>query len=185
MRISFWDMLAYSSRRKACGRSAPPLMPRLLRMNSSHVIFFFTCKAITILRVRQEQINASHALCHAHDDISAVFLAAMTSTTAHSVPQVRYIVPGAALQTSGEGAYPDIVLIGVEQDDGVAEDVDSVCIAEQVGALLVVVLAEGLHDAVNLLSLPRQPEALQVQPNCHIKGQPCTQSAQLLSDLNF
>ena len=34
----------------ACGRSAPSLMPRLLRMNSSHVIFFFTCEPATFLR---------------------------------------------------------------------------------------------------------------------------------------
>lgn len=90
----------------------------------------------------------------------------------------------ALLQTPGKGAYPDIVLIGIEQDDGVAKDVDGVRIAEQVGALLMVVLAKRLHDAVDLLSLPRQPKALQVQPNCHIKGQPCMQSAHLLSDPN-
>ena len=57
-------------------------------------------------------------------------------------------------------AYPNIVLVSVEQDHRVSQDVHSVCVFEEVGALLMVVLAEGLHDAVDLLSLTRQPEAL-------------------------
>ena len=74
-------------------------------------------------------------------------------------------------------AHPNIVLVSVEQDHRVSQDVHSVCILEEVGALLVVVLAKALHDAIDFLCLSRKPEALQVQPNGHVKGQPCMRGA--------
>ena len=69
----------------------------------------------------------------------------------------RYKISSMAVLT-----HPNIVLVGVEQNDRVAQNVDSVRILEQVRALLVVVLAEALHHAVDLLGLPGQPKTLQV-----------------------
>ena len=83
----------------------------------------------------------------------------------------------------GRLTHPDVVLVGVEQDDGVAQDVDRVGVLEEVGALRVVVLAEGLHDSVDLLRLSRQPEGLQVQPDRHVEGEPCVQASDF--DLRF
>ena len=95
-------------------------------------------------------------------------------------PKAFVPVRGAVVATEDNvagPAHPDVVLVGVEQDHRVAQDVDSVRVLEQVGALLVVVLAKALHDAIDLLSLSRQPEALQVQPDGHVEGQPCMYSA--------
>jgi len=66
------------------------------------------------------------------------------------------------------------VLICVEEDYRIAQDVHCVCIPEQVWALLMVVLAKALHDAVDFLSLSRQPEALKIQSDGHVEGKPCT-----------
>ncbi len=96
--------------------------------------------------------------------------------TPKSFAPVQGVVVAADNNVAGP-AHPDIVLVGVEQDHRVAQDVDSVRVLEQVGALLVVVLAKALHDAIDLLSLSRQPEALQVQPDGHVEGQPCMCSA--------
>ena len=44
IRISLRLMLSYRALKKSWGRFSPAFMPLLLRMNSSHVIFFLTCQ---------------------------------------------------------------------------------------------------------------------------------------------
>jgi hypothetical protein len=70
------------------------------------------------------------------------------------------------------------VLVSVEQDNGVTQDVDSISIPEQVRALLVVVLAKALHDAIDFLRLPRQSEGLQIEADRHVEGQACRGESQ-------
>ena len=82
------------------------------------------------------------------------------------------------------------MLVGVEQNDRVGQNVDGISILEEVGALLVVVLAERLHDAVDLLCLARQAEALKVQPHRRVKLHACphvrlSERLQLLRSLSI
>ena len=66
-----------------------------------------------------------------------------------------------------------VVLVGVEHDGGVRQYIDSIWVLEDLAALPMVVLAEGLHDAIDLLSFARQPEGLQVHADGGVKGQAC------------
>lgn len=76
-------------------------------------------------------------------------------------------------------------MVGVEQDHRVGQDVDSISVLEQHGALLVVVGAEALHDAVDLLGLARQPEALQEGTHCPVESLACNKVGRVLRNPRY
>ena len=126
-----------------------------------------------------------HAPCdHKYSHIRPTFCCTChADTLKQGAASLQYAAHAA--QTSLLWALPEhasqghlvVVLIGVEDDDRVGQHIHGVRVGKHALPLFVVVPAKALHDAVDLLRLPRQPEALQVHADGCVKAQACTGSS--------